>query len=111
VSARETHPDWDGDFEDYARCPHCGEADEETCEYPRGLQRDGDSSETDCGFCGEPFKVTMCVSYSFATEPLFIGPKRDAGHWFELRCELRAGGHTCLWNDGATCAVCVEATR
>lgn len=92
MTKSDTHPDWDGEFEDYARCPHCGEADEDRCEYPLALQYDGDTSELDCGFCGEPFKITMCVSYSFATEPLFIGPKVNPAHRYEILRKLRETG-------------------
>ena len=91
--AGEPHESWDGSFEDDgARCPYCGEVDEIQCDMPSGLRNDGDSTELDCGNCGEPYEVTMCVSVSFATQPLFIGPKRDWGHWWKTREEMRERG-------------------
>lgn len=85
--SNETHPDWDGSFEDHMRCPHCGEVDEETSEYPRSLERDGDETETDCGVCGAAFEVTLCVTYEWATRPLFIGPKVNLAHLWQVRRE------------------------
>lgn len=60
---------WDGGFRDEIQCPHCGELDEERTDYPSSLQHDGDTAETDCDFCGKPIKVTLCVAYTYATEP------------------------------------------
>jgi hypothetical protein len=74
-----TADDWDGGFEDFIRCPFCGDTDEEYTEYPRSLNHDGDTAERDCAVCGETFGVTLCVSYSYATAPLFIGPVQQFG--------------------------------
>jgi len=87
--ADETHPNWDGSFEGHARCPHCGELDEDTSDYPESLRRDGDETEFDCANCDKPYKVTMCVEYTFATKPLFIGPVRDYAIWYEQRRAAR----------------------
>lgn len=89
----DTHDSWDGHFDDDgARCPFCGEVDDFAGDHPSGLQRDGDSTEVDCGNCGEPFEVTMCISTSYATKPLFIGPKLNHAHWYAVRQEMRARG-------------------
>lgn len=85
----ETHPDWDGSFEDGMRCPHCGAVDEDRCDYPRSLRYDGDTTEVDCGFCGEGFHVTLCVIYEWATQPLFIGPRMNWSHVWEERRRRR----------------------
>lgn len=90
--ADELHHSWDGSFESNARCPHCGETDDFAGDHPSGLQCDGDTTEIDCGSCGEPYQVTMCVSVDYATKPLFIGPKRDFAHWCEVRRQLRESG-------------------
>jgi hypothetical protein len=49
-------------------CPHCLEIDEETCEYPRSLQHDGDEAVAECSECGEKFTVTLCVEYTYQTD-------------------------------------------
>jgi hypothetical protein len=87
-----THANWTGSFEDVARCPHCGEPDDFAGDHPSGLQHDGDSTEMDCGSCGEPYEVTMSVSVDYATKPLFIGPKRNFAHWCQVRQEMRERG-------------------
>lgn len=89
-----THDSWDGSFEDAARCPHCGETDDFAGDHPSGLQRDGDSTDVDCGSCGEPYEVTMSVSVDYATNPLFIGPKRNFAHWYQVRQEMRERGES-----------------
>jgi len=86
----ETHDSWDGGFEDNIRCPHCGEEDEERCDYPTSLRYDGDTTECFCSSCDACFEVTICVEYSFATKPLFIGPKLNREHWYAVRAALRA---------------------
>lgn len=90
--ADSTHNSWDGGFEVVARCPHCGETDDFAGDHPSGLQRDGDSTELDCGSCGEPYEVTMSVSVDYATSPLFIGPKHNFAHWSRVRQEMRERG-------------------
>jgi hypothetical protein len=60
---------WDGAFRDEIQCPHCNAIDQERTDYPPSLQFDGDSVVTDCDFCGKPIKVTLCVDYTYATEP------------------------------------------
>lgn len=60
-------------FEDYITCVHCGEKDEEQCEYPRSLQYDGDEIEVECHKCGKPMFVTLCVSYTYKAR--LINPK------------------------------------
>lgn len=73
MSKREPVGDWvEGVdcFADEITCPHCLEIDEERTDYPRSLERDGDAAETDCSECGKPFKVTMCVEYTFQAEKL-----------------------------------------
>jgi hypothetical protein len=78
--AGEPHESWDGGFEDEgARCPHCGDVDDFAGDHPSSLQHDGDSTVLCCGSCGEDYEVTMCVSLSYATAPLFIGPRQVFG--------------------------------
>jgi hypothetical protein len=66
---------WDGSFRNEIQCPHCGALDEERCDYPESLRHDGDTSETDCGVCEKPMRVTLSVSYTYSTEPV---PEPDA---------------------------------
>lgn len=66
----QTHPDWHGGFdEDGARCPHCGEILEGPYHYADGLRNDGDTANMQCN-CGRWYRVTMCISTSFATDPI-----------------------------------------
>jgi uncharacterized Zn finger protein len=64
-----THPNWAAGFHRHILCPHCGEEDHERAEYPRVLKYDGDRAVTECDHCGKPIKVTVCVTYEYATEP------------------------------------------
>lgn len=90
MSDDDTHENWYDGYEDYARCPHCGEQDVEICDYGSGLQNDGDSTEFTCANCEKGYTVTMCVTYTFATIPLFIGPKRNyAFEWLRMRQEMK----------------------
>lgn len=85
----ETHDDWDGEYIDAIQCPHCGERDEEHTDYPQSLRRDGDTTECFCSNCDTCFQVTICVEYTWATKPLFIGPKLNRAHWYAIRAALR----------------------
>ena len=60
---------WDGGFRDEIQCPHCGTVDYEHADYPQQLQRDGDRVQIKCFECGREMKVTLCVDYTYATEP------------------------------------------
>lgn len=69
-----TSEQWEPGFQDTIQCPHCGEHDHEYTDYPR-LEHDGDRTDTECSYCLKPFRVTLCVTYEWATEPT---PSRDA---------------------------------
>jgi len=73
MSKREACGDWVEGVDCHAdeiTCPHCLEIDEERTDYPRSLNHDGDHAETECGECGQRFKVWLCVEYTFQTEKL-----------------------------------------
>lgn len=76
-----TEDAWDGSYRDEIQCPHCGALDEEFTDYPHSLQHDGDHAEIECWSCGKPMGVTLCASYTFATEPIAAAPSpgKDGG--------------------------------
>ena len=57
----------DDGFHDFARCPHCGEEDQELSDYPVDLKEDGDSTVMTCSYCGGEFQVVLCVEYTYGT--------------------------------------------
>ncbi len=59
--------------EEGARCPYCGKLDTDTCDFT-GLQKDGDRTTMNCGFCGREFRVTMSVSVEYETRPMPEAP-------------------------------------
>lgn len=46
------------DYHDHITCPKCGAEDLERGDYPRALEHDGDSAESECHDCGAAFLVT-----------------------------------------------------
>jgi hypothetical protein len=58
------------DFYDSIVCPHCGDSDEERCEYPSELQHDGDEAEIVCNECDRTFFVALSVSYAYGSTTL-----------------------------------------
>ena len=61
----------DGAWEPHIVCPHCSsrDVDNEELRFVDGLNYDGDKARITCGKCGEEFDVTVCVEYSFQTNP------------------------------------------
>lgn len=55
-------------------CPDCGQKDYDWWDGI-GNKGDGDSWTTNCGSCGEDYKITMCVSVSFDTA--LAGPQKE----------------------------------
>lgn len=68
--ARSVSAEFDPGFQDAIQCPHCHEHDEDYCDYPRLLQRDGDTAGAACGYCEKDFRVTLCVSYAYKSAKL-----------------------------------------
>ena len=66
-SPTSPEPPFDTEWADYITCPKCGYVDQEVCEYPRELDRDGDTTSVDCSECGADFTVSLCVSYNYTT--------------------------------------------
>lgn len=55
------------EFNDLPKCPHC-DYDQEDWWDGSHLSHDDDTEQQGCQSCGEDFKITMHVSYSFSTE-------------------------------------------
>ncbi len=51
---------------DVPHCPHCGARDDDWWDGD-GLKNDGDQVDRECGDCGKPYSVVMCVSTEFLT--------------------------------------------
>lgn len=51
----------------YITCPHCLYVDNEMCDYPSSLDRDGDDTEMECVSCDQSFKVELHIEYSYST--------------------------------------------
>ena len=49
-------------------CPKCGHEMQDACELD--LQSDGDSTEVECGECGEDFKVELDLEITYNTYPV-----------------------------------------
>lgn len=64
-----------GDPEDFITCPECGFVDEETADYPRGMDSDGDVVEYTCPECDAGFCVQLHVSYAFEALRPKVGPR------------------------------------
>ena len=75
-----TSDKWGGPhlFETHIRCPHCGEEDEDRCDYPNSLRHDGDQAQVTCPSCDSEFTVVLCCEYSFASKPLPVEFNPDA---------------------------------
>ena len=58
---------FDTDWTTFPVCPYCGEQDQDWWDGLGCSMGDGDSWEVDCGFCDEPYVVTMSVSTHFST--------------------------------------------
>lgn len=62
--------------QDVPVCPHCGHRERDwtelVCDSWHG---EDDTTETDCGRCGQAYQVTMHVSHSFTTAP---APRKES---------------------------------
>ena len=67
----------DAEWAKFITCPYCGEADEETSEYPHSLRFDGDTTKCECPYCHKSFTVTLGVTYDYTSTPL---PVEGASH-------------------------------
>lgn len=60
-------------WDDCLVCPYCGDKTEYGVAWerlPKGFERDGDRTWLECDECGKEFKVTLRVTYEFATDPI-----------------------------------------
>ena len=71
----------DNDWSTHVRCPHCGERhdDDEELMFQSGCKADGDSAAMRCSECGEPFELSLSVTYHWRSEPIF---RKDATSYF-----------------------------
>lgn len=57
---------------DYPTCPHCGTVDQDWWDSKHvatALRADGDFVHTKCGNCDREITITICMTYTFNTEP------------------------------------------
>jgi hypothetical protein len=78
------------DWDDCLICPYCGHKDGygEACDLD--LEYDGDKVDAPCGTCGRDFRVTLCVTYEWRTDPV-MGEWKDGYHQWKL--PLLEGDH------------------
>jgi len=56
----------DHEWTSFPVCPYCGESDQDWWD---GLEtkNDGDEWDSECGACGQSYKISMSVSVDFCT--------------------------------------------
>jgi hypothetical protein len=57
----------------FITCPVCGFVDREMADYPEGLTRDGETTETWCSACDAWLTVTVSITYDFTAAPAAKG--------------------------------------
>lgn len=61
-------------WDDCLVCPYCGDKTDYgtawECLPKKGFEHDGDRTWLECDECGKEFKVSLCVTYEFRTDPI-----------------------------------------